>query len=116
MFSQSCYQYPGQWSWGYDKQIAHNFDTAGLEFTVNPWAWVPPDWYRKRDNPQMAKCIEHGKDGFAISAWNPLLIKINEDMYAQLKQNFGDSITSICPGIYGDYGEACYITGLRIRG
>ncbi len=59
----------------------------------------------------MAKCIEHGKDGFAISAWNPLLIKINEDMYAQLKQNFGDSVKCIYPGIYGDYGEACYITG-----
>ncbi len=40
IFSQSCYQYPGQWSWGYDKQIAHNFDAAGLEFTVSPWAWV----------------------------------------------------------------------------
>lgn len=112
IFGQSNYQYPGVWFWGYDKQLAHNQEIEGYDYTVYPWVWVPAEWYRKQKNPPMVKCLEHnGQDGFGLSLWSPELIKLNEEMYGELKSNFGEKIRFVYPGIYGDFGEAHYMAG-----
>lgn len=111
IYGQSIYQYPGVWSWGYDKQIAHNHEITGFNFTVYPWVWIPAEWYRKQENPPMVRCIEHGREGFGISLWSPLLLEFNEKLYSELGSNFGDSIRAIYPGIYGDFGETQYMAG-----
>lgn len=111
IFGQSNYQYPGQWFWGYDKEIAHNQETAGYDFTVYPWVWVPAEWYRKQEQLPMVRCIEHGQEGFGLSLWSPLLVRFNEDIYRELKSKFGDRIKFIYPGIYGDFGETHYMAG-----
>ena len=113
IFGHINYQQPGQWFWGYDKQIAYNHITSGFEFTPNPWVWIPSDWYVKKNNPSMARCIEHNQDSFALSLWDPQLLRLNEDIYADLKANLGDSVGVIYPGIYGDFGEANYVAGLN---
>lgn len=111
IFGQTNYQVPGKWFWGYDRQIAHNQEKAGFDFTVYPWVWVPAEWYRKQASPPMVKCIEHGEEGFGLSLWGEEIINLNEDIYADLKRNFGDSIRFVYPGIYGDFGEAHYMAG-----
>ena len=113
IFGQINYQQPGQWFWGYDKQIAYNHITSGFAFTPFPWAWIPADWYKKQNNPQMARCIEHNQDSFAMSLWDPQLLRLNEDIYADLKANLGDSVGVLYTGIYGDFGEANFIAGLN---
>jgi len=111
IFGQTNYQEPGEWFWGYDKEIARSQERAGFDFTIYPWVWVPAEWYRKKENPPMARCLEHGKDGFGLSLWSPLLLKFNEQIYAELKREFGDSVKFVYPGIYGDFGEAHYMAG-----
>ena len=111
IFGQANYKRPGQWFWGYDRKIAHNQEIAGFDFTVYPWVWVPAEWYRREHNPVMARCLEHNQEGFGISLWSPRLIKLNEDMYADLKANLGLAVKFVYPGIYGDFGEAHYMAG-----
>jgi len=102
---------PGTWYWDYDKAICENQREAGFAFTVYPWAWIPPQWFLERQKPVMIRCMEHSEDGFGISLWNPLLLEVNEEMYRQLREQFGDKIEAIYPGIYGDFGEAHYMAG-----
>lgn len=111
IFGQTNYQQPGTWFWGYDKQIAHNQERAGYDFTVYPWVWVPAEWYCKQEQLPMVKCIEHGEEGFGLSLWSPLLMEFNNNIYRELKTHFGDRIKFIYPGIYGDFGEAHYMAG-----
>lgn len=113
IFSQTNYQKPGEWFWGYDKQIAYNQNKAGFAFAAYPWAWIPADWYREQNHPPMSRCIEHNQDSFALSLWNPQLLKLNEEMYTGLKANLGDWINVVYPGIYGDFGEANFMAGLN---
>lgn len=59
----------------------------------------------------MAKDIITGNESFAISIWNPLLLKRVDEIYSELKENFGDKISMVQPAIYGDFGEAHYPAG-----
>ncbi len=111
IFGQTNYQYPGAWFWGYDREIQHSHEVNGFDFTVYPWVWVPAEWYRKREQLPMVRCIEHGQEGFGLSLWSPLLEEFNENVYSELQANFGDTIRAIYPGIYGDFGEAHYMAG-----
>ena len=111
IYAQSCYQEPGQWFLGYDKQIVRNDERGNFAFSAAPILSIPPDWYMKQNSPQVAQCLEHGQNGFSLSPWSPDLIKLNASFYSELKNNFSDQVSSITPGIYGDSGEACFISG-----
>lgn len=100
------YQYPGQWFWGYDKELASRWESACFNFAVSPDLDVLPDWYKKQENPVMLRKIGSDSDGIGLSLWSELLTKTNEDFYSEIEENFGESVHSIYPGIYGDFGEA----------
>ncbi len=98
IFGQTIYQPPGQWFWGYDKEVERSLERAEFDFCAEPWVWLPPEWY----------ATAHGLGGGPLSIWSPDLDRFNQEVYSGLKENFPDRIKSICAGIYGDYGEAAF--------
>ena len=102
IFGQTIYQPPGQWFWGYDKEVERSLERAGFDYCAEPWVWQPPDWY----------ATAHGLGGGPLSIWNPDLDRFNQEVYSGLKENFPDRIKSICAGIHGDSGEAAFPMGL----
>ena len=103
----------GEFDWSvYDRQVKL-IQEAGLK-------WVPflifgpghalPEWWRKSDKHCGMACLEHEKEGWVESVWNPEWRTELSRLLEAFAEHYlpWNVIESVQPGISGDYGEAIY--------
>ncbi len=103
----------GEFDWSvYDRQVKLIQD-AGLK-------WVPflifgpghalPEWWRNSEDHCGMACLEHEKDGWVESVWNPAWRTELSRLLEAFAEHYmpWNVIESVQPGISGDYGEAIY--------
>jgi hypothetical protein len=100
---------PGQWSWEQHDAMEKALHQAGLKYVVYDWVHFPPLWLRNQPrNRTLMRCLEHNKETFYLSAFDPRTIKWFDHFYKNLHDHFGDRIDDVYACIMGPYGEGNY--------
>jgi len=119
------FQYPGQWFWGYEKQIARNIERAGLKMSLRPSVMVPPDWLARRGAIQLA-ASQRGNLGCPfISPWDPVVSALTSGIYAESAVGLGDRVCAVAPDVWNpwsddiwafdDYARSAHVTEFGIE-
>ena len=104
---------PGVYDWTqYDDEVKL-YQEHGLKwipFIILGPFYTTPDWVRKITGDKFYRCLEHGREGGAISLWNQTLRPLIDRFMAAFAAHYlpKDILESVLLGITGDYGEAIY--------
>jgi hypothetical protein len=100
---------PGQWSWEQHDAMEKALHQAGLKYVVYDWVHFPPLWLRNQPQDRtLMRCLEHNKETFYLSAFDPRTIKWFDHFYKNLHDHFGNRIDDVYACIMGPYGEGNY--------
>ncbi len=100
---------PGQWDWKQHDAMEQTLHKAGLKYVVYCWVQFPPVWLR--DQPEkrtLMRCLEHGKETYYLSIFDPRTIEWYDHFYKKLHEHFGDRIDGVYACVLGPYGEGNY--------
>lgn len=100
---------PGQWSWEQYDAMEKALHQAGLKYVAYTWVHFPPLWLRNQPNDRtLMRCVEHGKEAYYLSAFDPRTVKWFDHFYKNLHDHFGNRIDDVYACIMGPYGEGNY--------
>ncbi|MEP6662398.1 MAG: family 14 glycosylhydrolase [Verrucomicrobiota bacterium] len=100
---------PGKWNWQQHDPIEKNLHEAGLKYVVYDWVHIPPVWLREQPAQRtLMRCLEHGKETFYLSIFDPRTIQFYDHFYKNLREHFGNRIDGVYACILGPYGEGNY--------
>jgi hypothetical protein len=100
---------PGQWSWEHYDAVEKTLHQAGMKYVVYDWVHFPPLWLRNQPQDRtLMRCLEHNKEAFYLSAFDPRTIKWFDHFYKNLHDHFGDRIDDVYACVMGPYGEGNY--------
>ena len=103
----------GRFDWEAIDRFLAVLRKAGLKWVpfviAGPW-YVTPGFAARDPETVMLRCLEHGRDGGAVSIWSLEFRRRLEKYVAALASRYASSslIESINVGVSGDYGEAIY--------
>ena len=99
----------GQWSWEQHDAMEKALHQTGLKYVVYDWVHFPPLWLRNQPQDRtLMRCLEHNKETFYLSAFDPRTIKWFDHFYKNLHDHFGNRIDDVYACIMGPYGEGNY--------
>ncbi len=110
----------GRWDWQEPETARKTVQKLGADWVYFPHFAFPPKWYRDKVPFTRIQCLEHKEPVQAFSPWEPKWAEYIEQGYTALSQAFqeagkGDkTLSALCVGIHGDYGEAGFLSGGRI--
>jgi hypothetical protein len=100
---------PGQWSWQQHDTMEKALHQAGLKYVAYTWVHFPPLWLRGQDSERtLMRCLEHDKEAFYLSIFDPRTVQWYDHFYKNLHDHFGDRIDDVYACILGPYGEGNY--------
>jgi hypothetical protein len=100
---------PGQWDWTQYDGMEKALHQAGLKYVVYDWVHFPPLWLRNQPQDRtLMRCLEHGKECYYLSAYDPRTIQWFDHFYKNLHDHFGNRIDDVYACIMGPYGEGNY--------
>ncbi len=100
---------PGQWTWEQHDAMEKALHQAGLKYVVYCWVHFPPLWLRNQPRDRtLMRCLEHHKEAFYLSAFDPRTIEWFDRFYKNLRVHFGDRIDNVYACIMGPYAEGNY--------
>jgi hypothetical protein len=98
-----------QWNWEQHDAVETTLHQAGLKYVVYPWVHFPPLWLRNQAHDRtLMRCVEHQKDTFYLSAFDPRTLEWFDHFYKNLHDHFGDRIDGVYVCIMGPYAEGNY--------
>jgi hypothetical protein len=101
---------PGHFDWTRLDRDIGLIRQAGFKAGIFPWFQHPPAWENSLTRLQ---CLEHGGSSSIISLWDPGLLVKYDELYQALAECYQETIDFLYVGIYGDYGEVLYPTGVK---
>lgn len=105
---------PGQWSWEQHDAIEKAMHAAGMKYVAYNWVHFPPLWLRNQPQDRaLMRCLEHDKETFYLSIYDPRTIQWYDHFYKNLHDHFGDRIDGVYACILGPYGEGNYPLEVR---
>ncbi len=110
----------GKWDWSAMELQRRTVQKMGLDWGYFPHFAFPPRWFRDKSLFTRIQCLEHKLPAQAFSPWEPLWAGFVDQGYTALAKEFqevgkGDkTLSALCIGIHGDYGEAGFLFGGRI--
>jgi hypothetical protein len=100
---------PGQWSWQQHDAMERALHQAGLKYVAYTWVHFPPLWLREKTSERtLMRCLEHDKEAFYLSIFDPRTIEWYDHFYKNLHDHFGDRIDDVYACVLGPYGEGNY--------
>jgi hypothetical protein len=100
---------PGQWSWPQHDAMEKALHAAGLKYVAYTWVHFPPLWLRGQTSERtLMRCLEHDKEAFYLSIFDPRTVQWYDHFYKNLHDHFGDRIDDVYACILGPYGEGNY--------
>ena len=105
---------PGVFDWSRLDRDMTLIEKAGLKPGVFPWFQHPPIWYNQTEfGHARLRCLEHDMDSTIASLWDERTIEVYERCYQSLAEHFAGRIHHLQIGVYGDYGETAFPSGVR---
>jgi hypothetical protein len=101
---------PGKWNWTQHDAMEKALHAAGLKYVAYCWVHFPPLWLREqqKDERTLMRCLEHDKETYYLSIFDPRTIQWYDHFYKNLHDHFGDRIDTVYACILGPYGEGNY--------
>ena len=100
------------WDWSYLQRCREACDRHGLELGLFAWPQHPPHWFLEDCDIPRLRCLEHDRDAWALSYWDPRTADVLGRFYHELAGQFGRSPALVYVGSAGCFGEPQYPQGV----
>jgi hypothetical protein len=108
----------GQWDWSSYDQILERVHSAGARWMFFPHFAFPPAWYKRNNEFERLRCLEHDETIEAFSIWDEKSVEFLNKGFKALAEHYGsgtDNIYGLFLGVHGDYGECMFPAACRIN-
>ncbi len=102
----------GAWDWSFYAANARKLHEAGLQYNVFAWLHFPPRWFIETEDYTPYRNLETGAEMVQQSLWAPATMRIYDEFYRRLAEDFPEDVDFVRLAMPSEYGEIGYATGM----